>query len=634
MSSTFKDFTSHDDSDDVDNSNIGGINLGGLVGSSGVASNNSADDEVEDVLINYNEAFKNADPIEFRDGVISQVMGILIGMSKPNALLVGAAGTGKSAIAEDIARRIANDDPSIPDPLKGYTIYELPLASLVAGKGIVGQLEEATKQVVDYVKDPKHKAILFIDEIHMLMSDGQIYGKIAQILKPALARGDFRVIGATTLQEANDINRDPAFNRRFSRVIVDELTSEQTLEILKKRRNKLMSHYNYKVSVDDDVLKSCVDTANRWSQVGSHRPDNALTLLDRSMGDALVEQKNKEAAVRNDPNMLAALQSITTIPLTEKLLKRCAMKLMTGHARKTNIDEASLANSLSHIMGQDGAISQITTMLLKRDLELFPTNKPMTVLLTGPSGVGKTAVSKAIAEELTECEPIMLNMTEYNDPATVNRIIGSPAGYVGSDSHAELPFDILESNPYQVIVLDEFEKCHPSVQRLFMSVFDEGKLQCSNGKVQDFSKAIIFATTNAGKTIGAKASLGFTHNEDKQAEEVSTLSQWFDVEFLNRFAAIIDFNAIEKDTYASIVANKYQTLRATLGNDRRLAHLPDIIPDDALEEIVATTYVRDFGARPAERAVKSYIEEEAIKAMHHQVAYITQNVDGTTQVES
>jgi ATP-dependent Clp protease ATP-binding subunit ClpB len=247
----------------------------------------------------------------------------------------------------------------------------------------------------------------------------------------------------------------------------------------------------------------------------------------------------------------------------------------------------------------------------------------MTVLLTGPSGVGKTAVAKAVAEELTGNAPIILNMTEYNDPATVNRIIGSPAGYIGSDSHAELPFDILESNPYQVIVLDEIEKCDKAVQRLFMSVFDEGQLKCSNGKSADFSKAIIFATTNAGKTVGSKSPIGFTQTTKTAAMEVSTLSQWFDLEFLNRFEAIINFEAIERDTYAAIVADKYARLVAENASDRRIAALPAAIPDDDLAEIVDETYNRDFGARPALRAVKRYIEDAILNARVAQLALTT-----------
>lgn len=564
-------------------------------------------------LINYNEKFKTAGYCLFRDEIVQQTLAVLIAKDKPNALLVGSAGVGKTKIAEDIAYRLATNDPLIPDKLKGYTIYELPLSNLVAGSGIVGQLEEKTKAVIDFMADPKNKAITFIDEIHTIVGESQTYEKIAQILKPALARGNIRVIGATTLQESNNLVRDPAFSRRFSRLIVDELSRSQTIEILKKSKPSFFKHYNNKVTISDDILETVAILADEYKTACSHRPDNALTLLDRTIGNAIINRKVMEEKAKNDPVMLQAIQSMPTIPITEKLIKTTAVKLMTGCNKKENLDVNSLKNKLSTIKGQDNIIEDVILRLRRNDLPFFPKNTPLSLLFAGSSGVGKTEITKIIANELTGVKPIILNMTEYHSSASINRIIGAPAGYIGSDSNAELPFDCLESNPYQVILLDEFEKCHKSVQRLFMSAFEEGYIKASNGKTIDFSKAIVIATTNAGHK-DHQNTMGFTTSSDKSSssETINNLSNWFDTELLNRFEAILTFNDLDVNTYREIIVNKYHDEVARIKAEKSRITLLDDIPDDILDKIVKETYVPSFGARPAGKAVKQYIEEQVL----------------------
>lgn len=565
-----------------------------------------------DMLIDYNAKFAAATPILFREQVIRQLEAILIGKNKPNALLVGPAGVGKTAIVEELARRIAANDPTLPHRLVGMRVYELPLSNVVAGSSYVGQLEEKLKSVIDFASDPKQKVILFIDEIHMLVGESQVYDKIGQMLKPALARGDIKVIGATTVQEASNLVDDPALNRRFSRVIVDEFTREQTLTILENARGGLMAHYGHKVTVPDAVLPAIVDVADQYHAAGAHRPDNALTLMDRACGDAIVARKVAEEEAKNDPVLKASLTAVPIVPVTENILKRTALRLMTGNAQKNDFDVADLRADLSVIRGQDGPIDELVDLIRRNDLDLFPKTVPLTVLLAGASGVGKTEVTKIIARRLTGVDPIILNMTEYHSPASINRIIGAPAGYVGSDSKAELPFDCLDSNPYQVILLDEFEKADKAVQRLFMSAFDEGSIKTSRNKIVDFSRAIIIATTNAGHTTGKSSRIGFGDGPSNvRAATVKTLAQWFDPELLNRFQSIVTFNGIDKDAYRQIVADCYarETARILAGN-RRVA-LPAAIPDDELDAIVEETYVPEFGARPAGRAVRKFIETHA-----------------------
>ncbi|GAB5079698.1 AAA family ATPase [Arthrobacter sp. AD-310] len=585
-----------------------------------MASMTGSLDDITDLLLNYNERFKNAGPTLFRDDVITQTISVIIGKNKPNALLVGAAGVGKTKIVEDIARRIANDDPLIPKSLKDHTIYELPLSSLVAGAGIVGQLEERVTSLVDFICDPKNKAILFIDEIHQLTSDrSSTYEKIAQIIKPALARGDMHVIGATTLQESRSFDDDPAFNRRFSRLIVDELNREQTLEILRAARPGLVAHYKHQITVTDGVLETVTAVADEYAKAGHHRPDNALTLLDRAMADTVLDYNKRlaRAMENNDATALAMLQAAPTVPTTERRVRQVAMRLMTGHAQKESLNVQRLREELSRIQGQDTITAKLVETLHRDDLGVFPRTTPIAWLFAGASGVGKTEVAKIIAQELTEQPPIILNMTEFHSPASINRIIGSPAGYVGSTSNAELPFDCLESNPYRVILLDEIEKSDKSVQRLFLSAFDEGRIRTSQGKEVDFSKAIVIATTNAAKETMSKKPVGFgIQTPPTYNNLVRDLEQHFDTEFLARFSEILGFNPLNSDTYREILQGSYVRERERILKDqpRKAALLPATIPDDELHTLSDNTYLESQGARPAERAARRHIEDILIAA--------------------
>lgn len=593
---------------------IMGINL--PVGPNGKQVSN---DDIMSLFINYNEKFQNTQNVMFRDKIIEQLLSILIGKDKPNALLIGPAGTGKTAIVETIAKMLATDDPLIPTQLKGYTIWELPLANVVAGASLVGQLEENVKMVIAKMEDPNEKAILFIDEIHQILGDSQTYTKIAQILKPALARGNMHVIGATTLQEANAMAKDPAFNRRFSRVLVNELTRPQTVEILKHAKPSFVQHYFNQVIIDDDLLDMVATLADQYRPIGSHRPDNALTLLDRTVGEAVVNRqvqvtylKNK---VKDDPsdvmsaNMLQALQNNPQISITENQIKKTAIALATGNSKRDTIDMTLVKQEFARIKGQDDAVQTSIKMIARRESNLFPNTRPVTMMFIGPSGVGKTEIAKIIAHELTGQKPIILNMTEYSDESTINRIIGAPAGYIGSDSNTELPFDELESNPYAVILLDEFEKAHASVQRLFYTVFDEGNLTDNHGKVIDFSKAIIIATTNAGFQE-IKHTMGFgATKKDKETASIEELSKFFDPALINRFTYKVQFNTISKDIYREIVANTYEKEAKRIKTDNMRIQIPDTLPDQELDDLTEKTYHEAFGARPAFNAVKEFIED-------------------------
>lgn len=580
---------------------------------------NGSETSATDLLINYNEEYKNAGTILFRDSVIKQTLSTLICKNKPNPLLIGQAGVGKTKIVEDIAYRLANND-LIPDKLKGYTIYELPIVNIMSGSSLVGQLEEKIQSVIDFISDPKNKAILFIDEIHQVMSNNDQYQKIAQILKPALARGNFHCIGATTLQESTDLFKDPAFNRRFSRIIVDELTQVQTFEILKHSLNGYLQHYCNQFCISDSALEAVVPIADQYVGIGSHRPDNALTLLDRTIANEILNRKIKEADLRAkckdpDPTIAQAAQtalqafiSSPVVAITESKIRNVAVRMMKGNAEQDSTDIDVLKKNLSYIMGQDEAIEKILKVIKNQEKGLFPHKKPVTFLFTGTSGVGKTEITKIIAKTITGKAPIVLNMTEYSHSTAITQIIGSNIGYIGSDSKTELPFDCLESNPYQFILLDEFEKGHKEVQRLFMRVFDEGLLKTNRGTTIDFSKAIIIATTNAAHKE-VKKPLGFGNKTQTKTAEVEDLKKWFDAELINRFEHIVNFNSITVDTYIEIIKDIYKSESERITKLNRTYVLKPEIDDEALQKM-RDEYVEDFGARPAFNIVREYIENQ------------------------
>ena len=585
------------------------------------------EEETLELLINYNEKFKDSTPIKFRDDVIDQTISCLVGKMKPNALLVGAAGVGKTKIAEDIARRLANDDPTIPSTLKGFTVYELMLSSLVSNSSLLGQLESKVISVIDFATDPKNKAIIFIDEIHMLFDS--TYDKIAQILKPALARGDMRVIGSTTLQESQSLIADPAFNRRFTRITIDELSQSQTVEILDSLYPTLFDHYDQKVMVNPALLPELVTIADEYKNMSAHRPDNAITLLDRTMADALVQRHRDTAELMAQPQtpqtqqLLSAMQQ-TCVHITIERIKKTALNTMTGGNKKEAVNIDKLRDNLSVIKGQDECIDFLLDTIERDELSLYPRSKPLTFLFAGHSGVGKSEIAKITAQSLTGTKPIILNMTEYNSSASIARLIGAPAGYVGYSSKAELPFDILESNPYQVILLDEFEKSDKSVQRLFMSAFDEGYFKTSKGNIVDFSKAIIIATTNAGCTTERADTIGFTQAKDSNNSTVMKLSNFFDIELLNRFTKIINFNAISESVFKEIVADTYRRDIARIKtNHSSYSYLNDELTDDEVNEITKEHFNKLFGARPIKRVIQKRIEDAELQ--HRRAAKANKN---------
>lgn len=568
--------------------------------------------DINDMLINYNETYKSATPALFRDEIVTQTMSIISSSRKPNALLVGPSGVGKTAIVEEIARRIANKEASVPPQLANTTIYELPIATLVAGAGVVGDLENRITEIIKFAQDANNDALLFIDEIHLIAdSNNTTYAKIAQILKPAMARGYIRVIAATTMGEAKKLDDDPAFKRRFSSIIVDELTREQTRQILDIVLPGMLGHYQNKVTIAPDVLDEIVMTADRLMSTG-HRPDTAITLLDRALSHSVISHHAaiQEALASGNTTSAQMLQQITHIPLTAKRLNTIAMLLVTGQSQPPHLDVTALQTELSRLRGQEEVLPRIVDALRRRELNIFPQTRPTSWLFAGASGVGKSETATIISSMVTGQKPIILNMAEYHDSASINRIIGSPTGYVGSDSAKERPFDTLASNPYRVIVLDEFEKADMSVQRLFLSALDTGEIQMANGPAVDLSRCIVIATTNAGRQKLSGSQMGFGDHKHSVSKQSLTkeLQKSFDAELLGRFDDLIAFMPLGADDYAQILRDEYDRQVARICAERPDLSF-DAIDDDTINRLVDETWLVDQGARPAIRAIRALIED-------------------------
>lgn len=565
----------------------------------------------------------------FRDEVIEKTVGILSTQKKPNALLVGDAGVGKTQIVEEIANRIVDKDPIVSKMLD-KTIYELQISNLVAGKSFVGQLEQALKDVIDFASDAENKAILFIDEIHQLMdSRDSTSEKIAQILKPALGRGDLHVIGATTTSEATSFLKDPAFNRRFSRAIVPELSVDNTVEILRAIQPSLEKHHN--VIIRDEDLEKAVILGDEYKRSGSHRPDTAITLVDRAMADARIERLKLE--INPDPTMKIFLQHNPKAILDEHQLKKSGIELAAGDSSYIDDQVERLEYNLDNkIIGQDEAKETLLNAVKRQQLNLVSRKRPASFLLAGLTGTGKTEMAHQLADAMygDDNNLIYINMSEYSNPASLTRITGSSEGYIGSDSKRELPFDSLESKPYQIVVLDEFEKAHTDVQRFFMQALDNGVVQSNRGVDIDFTRTIVLATTNAGVETLSQKTVGFGQQGNTLAQTASSadiiraLSESFDVELLNRFEQIVSFKAMSKEDYMKILAVKYNSIiKEAQKNRQDLIFSPLHIELDTadqydfINEIADETYQADLNGRPAERSMRKYIEDTLINNMNN-----------------
>ncbi|HGR5898088.1 ATP-dependent Clp protease, ATP-binding subunit [Streptococcus pneumoniae] len=598
---------------------------------------------LEEFGINVTEIARRGDidPVIGRDDEIIRVIEILNRRTKNNPVLIGEPGVGKTAVVEGLAQKIVDGD--VPHKLQGKQVIRLDVVSLVQGTGIRGQFEERMQKLMEEIRK-REDIILFIDEIHEIVgagsaSDGNM--DAGNILKPALARGELQLVGATTLNEYRIIEKDAALERRMQPVKVDEPTVDETITILKGIQKKYEDYHH--VQYTDAAIEAAATLSNRYIQ-DRFLPDKAIDLLDEAgskmnltlnfvdpkvIDQRLIEAENlKSQATREEDfekaayfrDQIAKYKEMQKKKITDQDTPIISEKTIEHIIeQKTNIPVGDLkekeqsqlihlAEDLkSHVIGQDDAVDKIAKAIRRNRVGLGTPNRPIgSFLFVGPTGVGKTELSKQLAIELFGSADSMIrfDMSEYMEKHSVAKLVGAPPGYVGYDEAGQLT-EKVRHNPYSLILLDEVEKAHPDVMHMFLQVLDDGRLTDGQGRTVSFKDAIIIMTSNAG-TGKAEASVGFgAAREGRTNSVLGELGNFFSPEFMNRFDGIIEFKALSKDNLLQIVELMLADVNKRLSsNNIRLD-----VTDKVKEKLVDLGYDPKMGARPLRRTIQDYIED-------------------------
>ena len=598
---------------------------------------------LEEFGINVTEIARRGDidPVIGRDDEIIRVIEILNRRTKNNPVLIGEPGVGKTAVVEGLAQKIVDGD--VPHKLQGKQVIRLDVVSLVQGTGIRGQFEERMQKLMEEIRK-REDIILFIDEIHEIVGAGSAGDgnmDAGNILKPALARGELQLVGATTLNEYRIIEKDAALERRMQPVKVDEPTVDETITILKGIQKKYEDYHH--VQYTDAAIEAAATLSNRYIQ-DRFLPDKAIDLLDEAgskmnltlnfvdpkvIDQRLIEAENlKSQATREEDfekaayfrDQIAKYKEMQKKKVTDQDTPIISEKTIEHIIeQKTNIPVGDLkekeqsqlihlAEDLkSHVIGQDDAVDKIAKAIRRNRVGLGTPNRPIgSFLFVGPTGVGKTELSKQLAIELFGSADSMIrfDMSEYMEKHSVAKLVGAPPGYVGYDEAGQLT-EKIRRNPYSLILLDEVEKAHPDVMHMFLQVLDDGRLTDGQGRTVSFKDAIIIMTSNAG-TGKAEASVGFgAAREGRTNSVLGELGNFFSPEFMNRFDGIIEFKALSKDNLLQIVELMLADVNKRLSSNN--IHLD--VTDKVKEKLVDLGYDPKMGARPLRRTIQDYIED-------------------------
>ncbi|MGE7878861.1 ATP-dependent Clp protease ATP-binding subunit [Peribacillus muralis] len=577
------------------------------------------------------------DPVIGRDEEIKRVIEVLNRRNKNNPVLIGEPGVGKTAIAEGLA--LAITEGAVPAKLRNKLVYMLDVASLVSNTGIRGQFEERMKQLISELQTRKN-IILFIDEIHQIVGAGSAEGSMdaGNILKPALARGELQLVGATTLSEYRKIEKDGALERRFQPVQVDEPTMEEALVILKGLKNSYEAYHG--VTYSEESLKAAVELSSRYIQ-DRFLPDKAIDLMDEAgsklnltiedghetdMKERLAQiYKEKEWALKEEAYEKAAtlrdeeekleklLQSgsnpvkpIVTIEIIQSIIEQKTGipvgKLQENEQERMVHLQAKL---MSKVIGQEEAVTKVAKAVRRSRAGLRSKNRPTgSFLFVGPTGVGKTELAKTLAAELFGDKEAMirLDMSEFMEKHSVSKLIGSPPGYIGHEEAGQLT-EKVRRKPYSIILLDEIEKAHPDVMHMFLQILEDGRLTDSQGRTVTFKDTVIIMTSNAGVGERQKV-MGFGTSAAVEGI-LQSLGSFFKPEFLNRFDSIIEFSALKKEDLLQIVDIMLEELDETLA----IQEISLIVTEEAKQKLIELGYHPTFGARPLRRVLQEQLED-------------------------
>jgi ATP-dependent Clp protease ATP-binding subunit ClpC len=580
------------------------------------------------------------DPVIGRADEIAQTVEILARRRKNNAVLIGEAGVGKTAIAEGLALQIAEGD--VPETLRDARVVALDMGGLVAGSQYRGQFEQRLKTVLAEVTASEGKVILFVDELHTVLGAGGAEGAMdaANLLKPLLARGELRMVGATTLSEYKKIERDAALARRFSAVMVEAPSVDETVEILRGLRPAYESHHA--ATITDAALAAAARLSDRYL-TEQHLPDKAIDLMDQAAAklrlatprpvdvEALREQLTK-AVESEDYEQAAhiktqiARQEAGTEPAAERVeVGETAIAQVVAARTGIPVGElvegelqrlAELEDDLhQRVVGQDEAVEKVADTIRRARVGLSEPDRPLgSFLFLGPTGVGKTELVKALSERLfaTEDALVRIDMSEYREPHTVARLIGSPPGYVGYGDGGQLT-EPVRRRPYSVILLDEIEKAHPEVWNVLLQLLDDGRLTDGEGRTVDFTNAVVVMTSNLGAGR-AKRGIGFTATEPGAADDrmKDAAKSAFLPEFLNRIDEVVTFQALGEEQVASIARLIVERVADRLRTERGIELVVD---DQLIAKLAADGFDEEFGARPLQRHVRRTLERELTRAI-------------------